>query len=338
MNIQSEYSLKELNTLGIAATAAWYITYASVEELKTLISDEYFQECRCLHIGEGSNLLFLANFRGIILRSEIKEIELLTENDLEVSLRVGAGLLWDDFVAYCVSRGYYGAENLSLIPGQVGAAAIQNIGAYGVEVEQIVTSVEAINRRTGEERSFQHRDCRYAYRHSLFKESDYADWIVTSVVFKLSKQERLNLTYADLQRYFAERSLEPTLVSVREAVIQIREAKLPDYRILSNAGSFFMNPVVGESVAEALLAKFPGMPHYPQAEGKTKLAAGWLIEQCGYKGYRSGDAGVYERQALILVNHGEATGTDIASLAEEIREKVKATFGVELTPEVRYIS
>lgn len=338
MNIQAEYSLKTLNTFGINATAQWYISYDSVEALQRLISDEYFQECRCLPIGEGSNLLFLTNFRGIVLRSEIRELTCLSEDDSSVTLSVGAGLLWDDFVAYCTEQGYYGAENLSLIPGQVGAAAVQNIGAYGVEIERLVVGVEAVHRRSGESRHFAHSACQYRYRHSIFKDPDYADWIITHVVLRLSKVPQLNLSYADLQRYFEERGVEPTLEGVRAAVIAIRESKLPDYKTLGNAGSFFMNPVVDTSKADALKRLYPEMPCYPQAEGGVKLAAGWLIEQCGYKGYREGDAGVYERQALILVNHGTATGTDIASLAETIRDKVRTVFGVELTPEVRYIS
>lgn len=338
MNIQSEYPLRAHNTFGIPATAAWFISYRSVEELRTLARDEYFQECRCLHIGEGSNLLFLTNFRGIILRSEIDTIEVIDESDTRISLRVGAGLVWDDFVAYAVERGYYGAENLSLIPGQVGAAAIQNIGAYGVEVEQIIERVEAFNRRTAEERSFAHADCRYAYRYSAFKEEDYADWIVTHVVFRLSKEPQLHLGYADLQRYFAEHKAEPSLSSLRQAIIEIRQSKLPDHKVLGNAGSYFMNPIVSADKAEALASEYTGMPSYPQADGRVKLAAAWLIEQCGFKGYREGDAGVYEKQALILVNHGEATGTDIASLAEQIQIKVRERFGVELKPEVRYIS
>lgn len=338
MNIQSEYSLRPHNTFGINATAAWFVSYRTVEELKTLVRDEYFQECRYLHIGEGSNLLFLTNFSGIVLRSELKGIGLISEDEQSVVLRVGAGEIWDDFVAYAVSQGYYGVENLSLIPGQVGSAAIQNIGAYGVEIESLVEQVEALHRRSGEERVFTKADCAYSYRHSAFKEPEAGDWIITAVVLRLSKVEHLSLDYADLKRYFAERGEEPTLERVREAVIAIRTSKLPDHKTLGNAGSYFMNPIVSSTKAEELLQAYPEMPRYPQADGRVKLAAAWLIEQCGYKGYRRGDAGVYEKQALILVNHGEATGSDIASLAEEIKEKVMSQFGVEIRPEVRYIS
>ncbi len=330
--------MHELNTFGIRATAAWYITYDSVDDLATLIRDEYFQECRCLHIGEGSNLLFLTNFRGIILRSEIRDLSVLSEDDKSVRLRVGAAMLWDDFVSYAVRHSYYGIENLSLIPGQVGSAAIQNIGAYGVEVEQVIEAVEAVHRRTGEIRHFTHDECRYAYRYSRFKEAEEADWIITYVTFCLSKLQSLKLSYQDVQRYFEEHHLTPSLSAMREAIVAIRQSKLPDHKVLGNAGSFFMNPVVDVSKADALRAEYPDIPSYPQTDGRVKLAAAWLIDQCGYKGYRDGDAGVYEKQALILVNHGEATGSDIARLAEEIMTKVKERFGVDLQPEVRYIS
>lgn len=338
MDIREEYSLRTHNTLGVNATAAYYISYRSVEELQRLVRDEYFQESRYLHIGEGSNLLFLTNFRGIILRSEIQDIELLHTDESSVRLRVGAGYIWDDFVAYAVERGYYGVENLSLIPGQVGAAAIQNIGAYGAEAQQVIYAVEAVHRRSGEQRTFGREECRYGYRYSIFKEPDYAEWIITYVQIELHKQAELNLGYADLERYFATRNEEPTLQSLREAVIEIRRSKLPDYHELGNAGSFFMNPVVDAERAEVLRTEYPTMPSYPQADGRVKLAAGWLIEQCGLKGYRDGDAGVYERQALILVNHGEATGSDIARVAEHVRAEVRAKFAIELHPEVRYIS
>lgn len=338
MNIQAEYSLQALNTLGIHATAAWYISYASVEELERLISDEYFQECRCLHIGEGSNLLFLTNFRGIVLRSELRDINIVLDQDETITLQVGAGLLWDDLVQYCVERGYYGLENLSLIPGQVGAAAIQNIGAYGVEVEQYIHSVETINRRTGLKRVFMHEECNYAYRYSIFKDADYADWFVISVTFCLPKKPIFNMVYAELRDYLSSRHLSPSLETVRAAVISIRQSKLPDCKTLGNAGSFFMNPILSAEQAKIFLSHYPEAPNYPQSDGKVKTSAAWLIERCGYKGYRVGAVGVYEKHALILVNYGGATGTDVASLAEEIKSKVRETFGIELIPEVRYIS
>ncbi len=338
MNIEKEVSLRKYNTFGIDAQTDWLIHYDSLADLKKLVSDEYFQECRYLHIGEGSNLLFLANFHGIVLHSELISEEVLAENDTTIDLLVGAGLNWDKFVADMCARGFYGLENLSLIPGQVGSSAIQNIGAYGTEVESFIQAVHTLHRRTGEERIFTHSECQYSYRHSIFKETEFADYIVTHVHFRLNKQAEVCLNYKDLQAYFEEHRLELTPQNLRSAVIAIREAKLPKTEELGNAGSFFMNPIVSRERADELLKAYPNAPHYPADKGQVKLAAGWLIDQCGLKGYRKGNVGVYERQALVLINYGGATGQDVANLAIEIQEAVKAKFGVELQAEVRYIS
>lgn len=338
MKIEKEVSLAPYNTFGIDAQAQWFITYESLDDLRKLVSDEYFQECRYLHIGEGSNLLFLANFHGIVLQSHIREISVVDENDERVLVRVGAGVVWDDFVAHCVAQGWYGAENLSLIPGQVGSAAIQNIGAYGVEVESLIRRVHTLHRRSGEERVWEHAECAYAYRHSIFKEPEQAEWIVTFVELELSKAPYFTLSYADLAQHFAIEEAKPSLTALRQTIISIREAKLPDYKQLGNAGSFFMNPVVAQDKALELAAQYERMPQYPQPDGRVKLSAGWLIDQCGLKGYRSGNVGVYHRQALVLVNHGGATGTEVARLAEYIQTQVKERFGIEIHPEVRYIS
>lgn len=340
MNIKEAYSLKAHNTFGIDAQADWFITYDNLEDLKRLISDEYFQQCRLLHIGSGSNLLFLTNYHGIVLQSLITslESEVMDDEAGSVSLRVGAGMLWDDLVAYCVSQGYWGVENLSLIPGTVGAAAIQNIGAYGVEVSAVVVAVEAVHRRTGELRTFSNADCLYAYRYSVFKEVDMQDWIVVYVRMRLSRIAHPVLTYAGLEDELKDSSTQPSLEAIRSAVIRIRQSKLPETSELGSAGSFFMNPIVDLAEAERLLKVYPNMPTYPQAEGKVKLSAGWLIDQAGYKGCQRGRAGVYERQALVLVNLGGATGQEIAQLAEEIQQAVLQKYGVQLQPEVRYIS
>ncbi len=338
MQIDKEVSLKKYNSFGIDAQTDWLIRYDSLADLKKLVADEYFQECRYLHIGEGSNLLFLANFHGIVLYSELISEEVLAEDDDTIDLLIGSGLNWDKFVEQMCAKGYYGLESLSLIPGQVGASAIQNIGAYGTEVESLIQAVHTIHRRTGEERVFSHEDCQYSYRHSIFKEPEYSDYIVTHVHFRLQKKANVQLNYKDLQLYFDEHKLELTPQNLRLAVIAIREAKLPKVEELGNAGSFFMNPIVSEGVADKLLRAYPKAPHYPAEDGKVKLAAGWLIDQCGFKGYRKGNVGVYEHQALVLVNYGGATGQDIANLAIEIQEAVKDKFAVELKPEVRYIS
>ncbi len=338
MRIEKEVSLKDYNTFGIEAQTDWLIHYESLTDLETLVRDEYFQECRYLHIGEGSNLLFLANFHGIILHSELISEEILYEDDERVDLLVGSGLNWDKFVAQATERGFYGAECLSLIPGQVGSSAIQNIGAYGLEVKDLIVSVHTLNRRSGEKKIFSQEDCQYRYRHSIFKEQDYADYIVTHVHFRLSKKPNIQLNYKDLSEYFTQKQLELSPENLRKAVISIREAKLPEVKDLGNAGSFFMNPIVSQEKAESLKLAYPKLVHYPLENGNVKLGAGWLIDQCGFKGYRKGQAGVYERQALVLVNHGGATGQDIANLAQEIQEAVYTQFQVELKPEVRYIN
>lgn len=340
MNIKEAYSLKAHNTFGIDAQADWFITYDSLEDLQKLISDEYFQECRLLHIGSGSNLLFLTNYHGIVLQSLITSLECEVSSDEagSVSLRVGAGMLWDDLVAYCVGQGYWGIENLSLIPGTVGAAAIQNIGAYGVEVSSVVEAVEAVHRRTGEHRTFSNQDCYYAYRYSAFKEAEMQDWLVVYVRLRLCQTARPVLGYAGLQDELKASGTQPSLEAIRSAVIRIRQSKLPDTSELGSAGSFFMNPTVEAEEAQRLLQSYPNMPTYPQAGGRVKLSAGWLIDQAGYKGYKRGRAGVYERQALVLVNLGGATGQEIAQLAEEVQQAVLEKYGVQLHPEVRYIS
>ncbi len=337
MNIEKEVSLKEYNTFSVDVQTDWIITYDNLSDLKTIISDEYFQECRFLHIGEGSNLLFLANFNGVVLHSQVKTIEFVTNNDKFVELLVGSGYNWDEFVSYACQNGYYGAEALSLIPGQVGSSSIQNIGAYGVEVEQLIQAVHTIHRRTGEERVFTHEECHYAYRYSIFKEAEFQDYIITKVHFRLTKSKDIKLNYTDLKNYFAQQNLELTPENLRQTVIQIRTQKLPDPKELPNAGSFFMNPIVDQALADQLLKEYPNAPHYSLSNGKVKLAAGWLIEQCGLKGYKLGNVGTYERQALVLVNYGDATGRDIANLAIHIQEQVKNKFGVEIYPEVRYI-
>ena len=316
MEILQSYSLREHNTFGIDAQADWFIPFASIEDLQLLSRDEYFQECRCITIGEGSNLLFLTNFHGIVLHSVIQSIERLAETADTVDLLVGSGVKWDDFVAQMAEAELYGVENLSLIPGEVGAAAVQNIGAYGAEICEVIREVHTVHRRTGEVRHFAVEECNYSYRHSFFKEPEAADYIVTHVLLRLSKHPHLKLDYADLRQRVEARTATPTARDVRDEVIRIRQEKLPDPKVLGNEA-----------------------PHYDLPDGQVKVPAGWLIDRCGLKGYRLGHATVYERQALVLVNaDGEATGQDIARLAEYVQEQVAERFGLQITPEVRYIS
>jgi UDP-N-acetylmuramate dehydrogenase len=288
-----------------------------------------------LHIGGGSNLLFLNNYEGTVLHSRIKTIEVTGETPDAIWLKVGSGVVWDDFVACCVRRNLYGIENLSGIPGEVGASAVQNIGAYGVEAKDLITEVHTINTE-GEERIYSHADCRFAYRYSIFKEPPGKGVIVTNVCFRLSKRESYTLDYGALRKEL-ENYPAVTLSAVREIIVRIRNSKLPDPAVLGNAGSFFMNPVVPKAVFEAIRRNHPSMPFYPVGEDSIKIPAGWLIEQSGWKGKSLGPAAVYDKQALVLVNKGGATGRDIMALSDAVRSSVKETFGIDIHPEVKTI-
>lgn len=335
MRIEQNYSLEHYNTFHIPAKTRWFMEYESEEELNRILRDEYFQECVSLHIGEGSNLLFINDFNGIIIHSQIKGITVAEDGPESVLLRVGAAEHWDDVVAYAVANGWGGIENLSHIPGETGAAAVQNIGAYGVEIKDVVEAVEAYNRLTFEKHVFANEACHYAYRHSFFKEQDHDPYIVTYVILRLQKNPVCKLDYGNLMDALKDKSL--SLQSVRDAVIGIRRSKLPDPDELGNAGSFFINPVIPGEQFDELKEKYPGIPSYLLPGGYVKVPAGWLIEQCGFKGKRSGRTGVYEKQALVIVNHGGATGEEIASFAESIRRAVNEKFGVLLVPEVKYV-
>jgi UDP-N-acetylmuramate dehydrogenase len=332
MTIRENYPLRQHNTFRVDASAQWFVEYAGETELDSLLRDEYFNACPSLHIGSGSNLLFIGDYAGIVLHSAIKGMEIDNNGD-DILLRVGAGELWDDVVAFALAQGWGGPENLSFIPGEVGAAAVQNIGAYGAEVKDVIHGVEAIDRHSRHTHTFSVADCAYAYRHSRFKEED-SPFIVTRVIFRFARVPRpCRIDYGQLR---AELSPHPSPAEVREAVINLRRAKLPDPEVLGNAGSFFMNPVVSAACYATLKARFPDMPSYLSGE-QYKLPAGWLIEQCGLKGFRQGDAGVSDRQALVLVNHGKATGSDIARLADYVAAAVLSRFGVTIRPEVKYV-
>ena len=336
MKIFRDYSLLPHNTFGMDVKASVFIEYASVEELKEVLS-LYVKDNQWLHIGKGSNLLFTGDFSGIILHSAIKGYEVIHEDTKEVVVRVGAGEVWDDFVAMTVEHEWYGAENLSLIPGEVGASAVQNIGAYGVEAKDLIVGVEAIEVSTGKESIFKNEECGYAYRESVFKSSLKYQYLVTHVSYRLKKTPCYHLDYGNIRLELEKQKARLTLANVRQAIISIREAKLPDPKLQGNAGSFFMNPVISRKHFEALLVDYPLMPHYEVDAESIKIPAAWMIDQCGWKGKRLGRAGVHDKQALVLVNLGGAVGAEVIALSEAIQKSVYEKFGINILPEVNFI-
>ena len=337
MNIQHNYPLLAHNTFGMDVEASVFVEYESVTELKEILLHQLCPEGKWLHIGGGSNLLFTGDFDGMILHSAIKGFEVVSENEDEVLVRAGAGEVWDDFVAYTVEKGWYGAENLSLIPGEVGASAVQNIGAYGVEAKDLIVKVDTLEVETGKERVFGNDDCGYAYRESVFKHALKGKYIVTHVTYRLSKHPSYRLDYGNVRAELEKRGCELTLENVRRTIIDIRESKLPDPKVQGNAGSFFMNPIVPRPLFEELLGKYPSMPFYEVDAERVKIPAAWMIDQCGWKGKQLGHAGVHSKQALVLVNCGGATGREIIALSEEIQRSVFDKFGVRISPEVNFI-
>lgn len=331
-----DFSLLRHNTFGIDARCSRYIEYATPEELREALADlrQSPSGHPVFHIGGGSNLLFTADFPGTILHSAITGREEMAREGGSVLVRAGAGEEWDAFVAWCLDNGFYGLENLSLIPGEVGASAVQNIGAYGVEVENRIEWVETVDMATGEPRKFLHDECEYAYRSSIFKHGLRGRYAVTHVVFRLSLRYVPHTGYGALQRMPGDR--QPGPHELRSLIIGIRRDKLPDPAETGSAGSFFMNPVVTEEKFADLLRAYPDIPHYP-LQGGVKVPAGWLIERSGWKGKRLGRAGVHPRQALVLVNLGGATGREVVALSDAVRADVARKFGIDLRPEVQFL-
>jgi UDP-N-acetylmuramate dehydrogenase len=338
---QINYSLRSHNTFGIEATADLYFEYTSVKELKEALGiwHNRHAELPALHIGQGSNLLFTGDYHGVVFHSTIGGIDEISFSADEVTLRVGAGVVWDDFVAYCVEHGYGGVENLSLIPGEVGASAIQNIGAYGVEARDVIFKVEAVEMATGRDVTFSKDDCHYAYRDSIFKHELKGQYAITYVLFRMPRTFVPRLDYGNIRAELSKPEYQgkADMQTLRRAIINIRQAKLPDPKILGNAGSFFMNPVVPREKYESLAARYPGMPHYDVDDDHIKIPAGWMIEQCGWKGKSQGRAAVHDKQALVLVNLGGATSAEIVALSRSVCEDVKNKFGIEIHPEVNFI-
>lgn len=337
MNFQREYPLIEHNTFGMDVKAAAFFEYTSEDELRTFLLSADFEPFRnrFLAIGAGSNLLFQGDYDGLILHSMMRDLTVVGDEDDDVLVRVGSGYVWDDFVVWSVAGGLCGAENLSAIPGEVGASAVQNIGAYGAEVCQLIDTVEALDLE-GRLRCFTNDECRYGYRDSIFKNELKGQYIITHVTYRLSKSPSLRLDYGNL-RSEMEKKGEATPMAVSDAVRAIRASKLPDPKVMGNAGSFFKNPVVERWQYEHLRDVYPSIPCYPIDDTHVKVPAGWLIEQCGWKGRSLGRAAVHERQALVLVNLGGATGKEIMDLASRIVDDVHRKFGVDIHPEVNYI-
>lgn len=336
LTIETNVELKSLNTFGIQAKANHLIRLQSEYELPDILRYVSVYQGKVMFIGGGSNLLFTDDWNGLIVKVETKGIELLDEDDDFVYIRAQAGEIWDDLVNYCVKRGYGGLENLSLIPGTVGSSPIQNIGAYGVELKDVFYLLEAISIRTGEFREFDKEECQFGYRYSIFKGECKGAYIILSVVLKLTKRPALNLSYGAIRDEIERLHLPLDIESISKAITNIRRSKLPDPSELGNAGSFFKNPVINEKQFNALKAVYPEIKYFT-ADSGYKLAAGWLIEGCGWKGYREGDVGVHKNQALVLVNYGNATGSQIKALAEKISVSVFEKFGVQLEPEVNII-
>lgn len=336
MKIEENVSLKNYNTFRLEYNADCIIHLFTEKATIDLFGKDHSWKEPMFIIGSGSNLLFIDNFRGTIFHPRYGGLKLESENNDHVIISAGAGINWDDLVEWTVENGFYGLENLSLIPGCVGASPVQNIGAYGREVRETIEKVEAVRINDGSFCIFSNQDCDFKYRYSIFKGSEKGKYLVTRVYFKLSRKPVLMLDYGVLKDEV--KKLGPvSLPNVRRAVINIRRSKLPDPDVTGNAGSFFKNPVIPEKRALEIKKLYPMMPAFLESEGMTKLSAAWLIEQCGWKGKRFGDAGVHEKHALILVNLGNATGNAIYSLSEEIRKSVKEKFTVDLEREVEII-
>lgn len=328
--------LTALNTFGIAAKAELFARFSSLETLRSLLAKNTSKDIFIL--GGGSNILLTRDIQGLVLKNEIKGFELIAETDEHVIVKAGAGERWHEFVLTCIEHGFAGVENMSLIPGSVGASPMQNIGAYGVEVKDVFHSLEALHIASGEVHHFNKAQCAFGYRESVFKRALKGQYIILSVSFQLAKQPRINTRYGAIEAELEKMGITaPTIKDVSNAVIAIRTSKLPDPAVLGNAGSFFKNPVVEQEIADAILHSYPKAPHYPAEGGKQKLAAGWLIEQAGWKGKTIQTYGVHKLQALVLVNYGGATGENILDLSTQIIADVHQKFGVHLEREVNII-
>ena len=338
MTIQQNFSLKSYNTFGLEATAKFFVEIQSVEELKCILQDTDYQYFNKLFLGGGSNILLTKNYEGLVIKINIKGINKVFEDDSHLFIKAGAGEIWHELVMYCVENQYAGMENLSLIPGTVGAAPMQNIGAYGVEIKDIFEELQALNLETLEIETFKINDCHFGYRESIFKHQFKGKYVITSVTFKLNKVPIYKVAYGDIQKTLEEMNVsELSIKAVSNAVVSIRKSKLPDPAEIGNSGSFFKNPEIPKVQYEEIKTKFENIPNYPTNETTVKVPAGWLIEQAGWKGFREGEIGVHTRQALVLVNYGGGTGKQIKELSAKIQTSVLEKFGISLSTEVNFI-
>lgn len=338
MIIQKDIQLKPFNTFGIEATAKYFIEVSSIEQLQEILQNPDYQSTERLILGGGSNMLLTKDFEGLVIKIAIKGFEVVNENEDNIWLKVGAGVVWHDLVLQCVNQNYAGMENLSLIPGTVGAAPMQNIGAYGIEIKEIFEELQALEIATGEIKTYDKTSCSFGYRESIFKHEAKGKYIILNVTFKLNKRPTFHIEYGAIKDTLGEMGIsEMSIKAISEAVIHIRQSKLPNPAEIGNAGSFFKNPEIPNSQFEALKAQFPTIPSYPVSDTSTKVPAGWLIEQAGWKGQRFGNVGVHAKQALVLVNYGGGKGEEIKDLSQKIQASVKEKFGIQLSVEVNFI-
>lgn len=337
MEIHTDYSLKSYNTFGIEAKAKQFVAVHSLVELQTVLTENPTNKKFIL--GGGSNMLLTQNIDALVIHVDLKGKEIIDENDDYAWVESQAGENWHEFVLWTIDQNLGGLENLSLIPGNVGTTPIQNIGAYGVEIKDTFVLCEALHIETQEHVVFKKEECKFGYRESIFKNEVKDEFIITSVVFKLTKRNhQLNTSYGAIETELANQQIsKPTLKDVSNAVIAIRKSKLPDPKELGNSGSFFKNPVLLKSYFEKIQKQFPDIPHYVVSETEVKVPAGWLIEQAGFKGKRFGDAGIHKNQALVLVNYGQATGQEILAVAHNIQETILKTYGIQIEAEVNII-
>lgn len=334
MTVQHQYPLQSLNTFGIKAHAEYFSSFSSKEELIELLGKT---QKPLTILGGGSNILLTKDISGTVLKNEISEIEITHEDNDSLTVKVGGGVVWHDFVMWSIEHNLGGIENLSLIPGSVGAAPMQNIGAYGVEIKSVFEELEAVHINNKTVKTFSNADCQFAYRYSIFKGELKGQYIICHVTFKLSKHPQFNTSYGAIEEELKAMGASKSLESVSQSVINIRQRKLPNPKDIGNSGSFFKNPTIPKAKFEQIKTQFPNIVGYPNGEQSVKVAAGWLIDHAGWKGYRKGDAGVHKNQALVLVNYGTAQGNEILTLSKNIQKSIQETFGIELEAEVNIL-